>query len=283
MTKKTIFITGASSGIGLASALRLSSDGFHVIAGVLPGEDITPLSNHASISTIPIDITKADMVLKATESIKQAVSDAGLYGLFNNAGIAISGPIEAVPIEALRQQLEVNLIGHIRVTQHLLPLIRPARGRIVNTVSILGRVAVPFSGPYSISKFAMEAFTDILRMELKQFGVHVCAIEPGTIATPLWQKTLEHTDALASELSPYLNELYSAGFESFADTVKNQQGRGISPDEVAQKVSHAFTAARPRTRYVIGGDAQTVSLLRQILPDRVLDWALNRLYPITKR
>lgn len=282
MTKRTIFITGASSGIGLASALRLSSDGFQVIAGVLPGEDITPLSEH-NISTLPIDITNPQMVTKATETIHSAVGDAGLYGLFNNAGIVISGPLEAIPIEALHQQLDVNLIGHVRVTQHLLPMIRQARGRIVNTASILGRVAVPFSGPYSISKFALEAFTDTLRMELRQFGIHVCVIEPGTIATPLWPKAIQHTEAITSEMPFHLQQLYRDDIDTFTSTIERQQRRGISPDAVAQKVAHAFTAARPKTRYVIGSDAQFISALRQIFPDRLLDWTLNRLYPVIKK
>lgn len=282
---KTIFISGASSGIGLASALRLHSGGFKILAGVLPGEDITPLTNQntADIKILPTDITKPDSVATTVAAIQEQVSDNGLFGLFNNAGIAISGPLEGMPIDAIRQQLEVNLIGHIRMTQRLLPLIRQGRGRIVNTTSILGRVAAPFAGPYAMSKYAMEAFTDTLRMELYPDGIHVIAIEPGTIATPIWDKAITHTQAIASEMPPMTQEIYADDLDRYYNLVQRQQGRAISPDAVAQKVTHAFTANRPRTRYVVGTDARLLSVLRTLLPDRAFDWTLNRLYPIIKR
>ena len=161
-----VVITGASTGIGKACALELDRRGFRVFAGVRSESAAQELQAQASARLTPvrIDVTDAASIAAAAETIARSVGDAGLAGLVNNAGIAVSGPLEIVPIDALRRQLEVNVIGPVAVTRSLLPLLRKARGRVVNMSSISGGVAAPYLGPYSASKFAMEAITDTLRL-----------------------------------------------------------------------------------------------------------------------
>jgi NAD(P)-dependent dehydrogenase (short-subunit alcohol dehydrogenase family) len=282
MAQQAIFITGASSGIGLASALHLRDRGFIVLAGVLPGEDTTALTVNGNdqLTILPIDISKPDMIYAARDVIVRTVSHRGLFGLLNNAGIAEGGPIEFLPIELLRRMLDVNLIGHVQVTQALLPLIRASQGRIVNVTSILGRVvATPFGGPYSMTKYAMEAFTDTLRLEMRPFGVSVSAVEPGTIKTPIWGKARANFIDLASELPPEADSLYGAAFRQMVETTQKTGEGGISPDHVARAIVHAFTAPRPKTRYRVGADAKTVDVLKRLLTDRAFDRLLRWRYP----
>lgn len=277
MTKKTIFITGASTGIGLASALKLSKLDFRVIAGVLPSEDTTALKN-MNISIVPIDITKQEMVVDAAERLKKELDGVGLYGLLNNAGIAVSGPLEFVPMSEIRRQLEVNLFGHIQVTQALLPLIRQAKGRIVNITSMLGRVATAFSGPYCMSKYAMEAFSDALRLELAPLGVHVSAIEPGSIATPIWDKFKDQAIELLDEFSPEGRYLYGEAYKKSIDAGLRWASQGIPPERVAEKVAHAFTAKRPKAAYIVGVDAHQAIFVKRLLPRRWFDVVLKMRY-----
>jgi NAD(P)-dependent dehydrogenase (short-subunit alcohol dehydrogenase family) len=199
--------------------------------------------------------------------------------VLNNAGVAISGPIEFTPMAAIRHQLDVNLMGQIEVTQAMLAMIRKRRGRIVNVVSILGRIAVAFSAPYCMSKFAMEAFTDSLRLEMKAFGVHVSAIEPGVIKTPIWSKTRETTQEIIDELPPEGQQLYGGDLATFLETVQREGASGIPAGAVAEAVIHAFTAKVPRTRYLVGDDARQVARLRRLLGDRLLDRLLQWRYP----
>ncbi|MDX1995395.1 MAG: SDR family NAD(P)-dependent oxidoreductase [bacterium] len=283
MTRRAIFITGASSGIGLASALHLHRLDFRILAGVLPGENTDALTE-AGIDIVFIDLTRPEMIASAKDRIMRLVGAEGLYGLFNNAGYATSGPIEFLPIEVIRQQLEVNLFGHIQVTQGLLPLIRRTRGRIVNTNSILGRiVATAFSSPYCMSKFAMEAFTDSLRLEMRPFGVSVSAIEPGVIRTPIWSKFKQDAEEILSELPPEAQQLYGDDYVRLMLTSAQEGAQGIPPEAVAKAVAHAFTARRPKTRYIVGADAKAVMALRMILSDRALDWVLRWRYPTTTK
>ncbi len=278
--EKYIFITGAASGIGLASARHLHQLGFSVIVGVYPGEDDSGLDSITGerLHKLSIDITKTDMIVSARQAIER-ITGGHLYGLFNNAGMAIPGPIEFVPIEAIRQQLDVNLIGHVEVTQHLLPFIRAAQGRIVNTTSILGRVTTVFSAPYCMSKYALEAFTDALRQELAPFGVAVSAIEPGNIKTAIWRKTGAATEEIDEELPPEARPLYGDVMQAFKKNVAKISEEGIPPERVAQAVGHAFTAKRPKTRYVVGSDAKLIAFLRRVSSDRFIDGLLERRYP----
>ncbi len=280
MPARAIFITGASSGIGLASVKRLDDLGFKVYAGVYPGEDTTALDKRQNVTIIPIDITDTEMIASAAGKIAREVGEAGLFGLFNNAGIPMPGPMEFLPMPALRKQLDVNLFGHIEMTQFMLPHLRKAKNaRIVNTASILGRVVVPMGGAYSISKYGMEAFSDALRQELRPFGMRVSIVEPGVIATPIWARTVESVDEMLSELPPQALAYYGEGLQQMNATTQREGQKGLPPDAVAQVVVHAFTASRPKIRYVVGKDAKAVALMRRLLPDRAVDWVMRRLYP----
>jgi NAD(P)-dependent dehydrogenase (short-subunit alcohol dehydrogenase family) len=282
MQKKAIFITGASSGIGLASAHRLYTAGFTLIAGVLAGEDTGPLDIMGTerLHIVPVDVTDTSSIYQARDQIDGIVGTDGLYGLFNNAGVGVAGPIETTPVEILRNTLEINLIGHYSVTQAMLPQVRKAKGRIVNTASILGRIALPFSSQYCMSKFAMEAFTDSLRAEMKPFGVKVSAIEPGAIKTAIWDKVQEQAEELEAEFTPEGQSLYGSSFRKMITVSQEAAADGIKPSEVADAVLDAFTARNPKTRYLVGQDAKSIGLLRRLLPDRLLDRILARQYPI---
>jgi NAD(P)-dependent dehydrogenase (short-subunit alcohol dehydrogenase family) len=279
MSADTIFITGASTGIGLASATMLSQLGFKVVAGVLPSEDTAALKS-ANVTVFPLDITKHDMVYDVAEKLKKQVGDKGLYGLFNNAGIAVSGPLEFLPMEEIHRVMDVNLFGHVAVTQALLPLIRQAKGRIVNTTSMLGRVTSAFSGPYCMSKYAMEAFSDALRQELLPLGVHVSIIEPGSITTPIWGKFKDQSTEMLDELPPEGRYLYAEKFKGSIDAGMKWASTGIPPSMVAKKVCHAFTAKKPKAAYIVGTDTHQALLAKRLLPRRWFDALLRTRFDI---
>lgn len=278
---QSVLITGTSSGIGLATARKMDRLGARVFAGYLPGEDLTALKEDASssLTPLPIDITNSQSIQAALKTITNAVGTSGLYGLVNNAGITVTGPIESIPLEAIRQQFDVNFFGHIAVTQAFLPLVRQAKGRIVNLCSILGRVVAPFSAPYCASKFAMEAYTDALRMELKPWGIHVVGIEPGLIRTPIWEKTLTNVDEFLAELPPNARELYGERYGiTMRESIAGASTHASEPEEVGEAIAHALTAPRPKTRYLVGKEARLIATLRWLLTDRLLDALILRRY-----
>ncbi len=195
---RAVVITGASGGIGRACALRLARNGFRVFAGYRKEADAASLADEAAgqLEMLPIDVTDADQIASASSAVTDAVGADGLWGLVNNAGVAVPGPVESLPIDDLRRQLEVNLVGQVAVTQALLPSLRRARGRVLNMTSVGGRVGTPFMGAYHASKFGLEGISDALRRELAGVGVDVCAIEPGSIATAIWDRGREHADGV---------------------------------------------------------------------------------------
>ncbi len=272
-TRGTVVITGASTGIGEACARRLDKMGFRVFAGVRKEADAERLKSEASdrMSPIMVDVTDQRQIDEAARTVGQAVGNAGLHGLVNNAGVGIHGPLEFLPIEDLRRQLEVNTIGQIAVTQAFLPSLRKEAGRIVNITSIGGRVTSPFLGPYCASKHALEALSDALRQELRPWKMHVAVVEPGNIATPLWEKGQTAADEMEQKVPEEAMMLYGKALSAMRQTARRMGGAGISPDRVARAVAHALTSARPRTRYVVGFDATVQRLLDDLLPDRVLD------------
>lgn len=278
---RTVVITGASTGIGAACAFHLDRLGFLVFAGVRKAQDGVALQQRGSNRLVPLllDVTNADSIQKAKEFVAGRVGETGLFALINNAGIAVAGPLEAVPIPDLRRQLEVNVIGQVAATQAFLPLIRQARGRIVNMGSIAGRAATPLMGPYSASKFALEAITDSLRLEVQQWGIHVTIIEPGAIATPIWDKSGKDAADLEAAAPAELRTLYAAVIAGVRKVVAEAVERAISPDVVAKTVEQALTASRPKTRYLVGADAKLRALMVKLLPDRLSDrlltWALK--------
>jgi NAD(P)-dependent dehydrogenase (short-subunit alcohol dehydrogenase family) len=206
--------------------------------------------------------------------VQRVVGEGGLGGLVNNAGIVIGSPLEVIPIPQLRKQLEVNVIGQIAVTQAFLPLLRRARGRIVNMGSIAGRGTIPLLGPYSASKFALEALTDALRMELQPWGIQVSIIEPGAIATPIWEKSAKEAEDLEASVSEESKALYGEAVMRIREATTQAAQRAISTDAVVRAVHHALTASRPRTRYLVGVDAKLRASMVKWLPDRVQDWVL---------
>ena len=275
---RAVVITGASTGIGEACALRLGKHGWRVFAGVRKEADGAALREKSSdrLTPVMIDVTDQASVTAAAETVRAAVGDGGLAGLVNNAGISVFGPLEFLPPEDLRRQLEVNVIGQIVVTQAFLPLIRAGNGRIVNMGSIGGRMATPFLGPYNASKFAMEALTDSLRQELRPWGIEVALVEPGSIATPIWSKGQANADEMEKSMPEEAMKLYGDAFAALRAAAKEFEKAGVPPDEVAKFVEHALTASKPKTRYVVGRDAQIQRVLAKVVPDRVLDGLVQR-------
>ncbi|MEA2423074.1 MAG: hypothetical protein QOF55_2173 [Thermoleophilaceae bacterium] len=274
-----VLITGASTGIGEATALRLDEVGFRVFAGVRKPEDGERLRSGASDRlTIlqPFDVTEPDHIAAAARTVEQELAGTPLSGVVNNAGIAVGGPLEALGLEEFRRSLEVNTVAPLAVAQAFLPLLRAWSGRIVNMSSIGGRLAQPFAGPYIASKFALEAVNDVLRLELIEWGIDVIAIEPGTIATPIWEKGSSQADDMLASMTPQQRELYGKRGAKMAKLLARQNERGAPPSKVADAVEHALTSKRPRTRYLVG-DARMLLGLKTLLPPRLLDKLLYRM------
>jgi len=273
MRTGTVLVTGASTGIGEATALHLRELGFDPIAAVRKDEDAERLETRG-LRTTRIDVTDADQIAAA----RDALGDEPLAGLVNNAGIAVAAPLEFLPVDRLRQQLEINLIGQVAVTQAFLPALRRGRGRIVNVSSIGGRVAPPLVSAYAASKFALEGVSDSLRRELRGQGVEVILIEPGGVKTPIWTKATRLADELiGDDMPPEAERLYGRMIEAMrARTKRIDEKSGIEPREVAEVIGTALNASRPRTRYLVGRDAKTRALMARVLPDRVMDRLIAR-------
>jgi NAD(P)-dependent dehydrogenase (short-subunit alcohol dehydrogenase family) len=267
-----VLISGSSTGIGRACALRLDRAGFRVFAGVRNRGDAESLDAEGSerLEPVILDVTDEGTIEATHERIEQ-ITGGRLAGLVNNAGIVVAGPIETLDLDGLRRQLEVNVTGQVAVTQAFLPQIRTARGRIVLMASIGGRMGLPYMSPYHASKFALEGVGDSLRQEMRPFGVNVSIIEPGAIATPFWGKGTEQVDQVLETMSPQQLELYEHSARAAAAAAGKAGERGIAPDRVAKAVEHALTASRPRTRYLVGVDARVQATVRKLLPDRLLD------------
>ena len=273
---RSVVVTGASSGIGAACAQYLDEKGFRVFATIRKqsdGAEIAALGS-SRLEPLLLDVTDPESIARAAESVEAGLKGRGLAGLVNNAGVSVDVPLECVDIGVLRHQLEVNAIGPASVTQVFLPLLRRARGRVVNVSSVNGRVASPFSGPYCMSKFALEAFTDCLRQELADWGMHVASVEPGAIDTAMWDKGRE--DDWSAEASKQELELYGEGYQAFRRFSDRNAAGAISCDAVSQAIFHALTASRPRTRYLVGTDARLYGRLAQICPDRFVDWITRK-------
>jgi NAD(P)-dependent dehydrogenase (short-subunit alcohol dehydrogenase family) len=268
---KTVVVTGASSGIGLACADRLARNGWRVFGGVRTAEDAARLRERA-LEPLVLDVTDGAQIAGAAEIV-----GASLDGLVANAGIAVAAPLELVPIAELRHQLEVNVIGQIAVLQAFLPALRRARGRVVLMGSIGGRSALPFLGPYAASKHALEAVADALRVELRPWGIAVSIVEPASIRSAIWSKGAERADEMQSGLPAEVGELYAPAIARFRK-VALSRGPGADPDIVARAVEHALDARRPKPRYLVGRDAHVRAWIERMptrLRDRVLARALT--------
>ena len=268
--RRTVLVTGANRGIGRASVRELARLGFQVIAGVRNEADGRTLAAEVgpAVSAILLDVTRPDQVARAAEAVRAAAGERGLYGLVNNAGIVVAGPAEFLPLEALREQLEVNLVGLLGLTQALLPALRRAGGRIVNVSSVNGRIATSFSGAYAASKFALEALSDALRRELDG-AVDVIVIQPGAFKTDIWDSSRERARTLIQGYPPEAHRYYGRVLARLGEV--RAPDRAGDPARVARAVGRALTARRPRARYVVGTDARIGLLLMALLPTRWLD------------
>jgi NAD(P)-dependent dehydrogenase (short-subunit alcohol dehydrogenase family) len=273
---RSVLVTGASTGIGRATALRLDGSGWRVFAGVRRPEDAESLRGEGSDRLTPVflDVTEPDQIAAAAEQVERESPD-GLAGLVNNAGVAIPGPLETVPLEDFRRQLEVNLVAYVAVTQALLPQVRKAEGRVVFLSSIGGRVAFPFGGPYHASKFATEAIGDVFRQELRPWGLRVSIVEPGSIDTPIWERGQRKGEEIEAK-SPRTSLLYGAALEKFRKAIEDTAERGIPPEKVAKAISHALESPRPKSRYLVGLDAKVQARLKPLIPTPIFDRVVAR-------
>jgi NAD(P)-dependent dehydrogenase (short-subunit alcohol dehydrogenase family) len=268
MGKGNILVTGASTGIGRGCALRFAEIGYRVFGGVRNTSDGEALRADSSgrIEPVLLDVTSPESIAKA----RAALGDRPLAGLVNNAGIATLGPVELLPVGAWRKQFEVNVLGLVAVTQACIPLLRRGPGRIVNVGSVAGRSALPGSGAYDSSKFAVEAISDVLRMELHAWGIAVSLIEAGAVATPIWEKSLREADDLSRQVAPENYALYSGLMAKARQEAERAARAALPVSAVVKVVERALTARRPKARYVVGRDAQFWLLLNW-LPDRWRD------------
>lgn len=273
---RSALVTGASTGIGRATALRLDAGGWRVFAGVRREEDAEALRAAASERLVPLilDVTDAAQIAAAAERIA-AESPGGLDGLVNNAGVAVPSPLETIPIDDFRRQVEVNLTAHVAVTQALLPALRQARGRIVFISSIGGRIAFPMTGAYHAAKFGIEAVGDVFRQELRPWGIGVSIVEPGSIDTPIWERGEQTADEIG-ERTPHRESLYGEAIESYRKVVRQLAERGIAPERVAKTIERALEARRPRARYLVGLDAQVQARLKPLIPTPIFDRIVAR-------
>lgn len=264
-----IVITGSSTGIGFATAVALAARGHEVYAGVRKAADGERLrAAHPRIRPLVLDVTRAADIDAAAAEVR-AGAPAPLI-LINNAGIAVAGPVECLPLEEFRRQFEVNVFGLIAMTQKFLPLVRERGGRVINVSSISGRLAAPFLGPYSASKFAVEGLTDSLRRELAPQGIPVCLIEPGPIRTPIWEKGLAGRDDLLGRIPAGALQLYEARLRKFVEYTEKTAAAADPVEVVVRAIEHAAFAARPRPRYFVGGQSKAGNLVSR-LPTRWVD------------
>ncbi|MBU0993445.1 MAG: SDR family oxidoreductase [Proteobacteria bacterium] len=272
---KTVFITGASTGIGQACAIELDKLGWQVFAGVRKEEDALKLTNDAEkIIPVIVDITDYDSVGQAFETVQAKLAGRGLDALVNNAGISVQGPLEFIPMDLFEKQIKVNVHGHLAVTQAFLPLIRIARGRIVFMSSESGRVTLPMAGPYSASKFALEAIGNAFRMELLSSGIKVSLIEPGSIKTAIWEKVSQNTDTLVESMPEQAKTLYEKELKTIFNTSKLVNKMAIPMRKVTGAVVHALTAKTPKIRYLVGLEAWILTYFSNLTPTRLVDWIM---------
>lgn len=280
-----VLITGASTGIGADCARRLDRMGFTVFAGVRNPADGEALRAKASERLVPVrlDVTSQSEVEAAVAMVSESEGAEGLLGLVNNAGTAVAGPQEYLTEQDWRDAFEVNVFGTAAMTAACLPLLRQARGRIVNISSLAGKVAMPFFAPYAASKHAMEAMSDALRVELQPWGMHVGVVEPGSIATPIWEKGVGRARGIRAEMPPAAEERYGETMERMLKGAAKLGEKGGPTKDVSRAIIHALTATRPRTRYVVGRDARIAISATRFMPDRLRDRFVTKTTKVPRR
>ena len=271
--RKSVVITGASSGIGRSSVLRMAKAGWRVFATVRKPADRDKLQSENIPGVVPLlmDMEDRPSIFAAAEQVASQLGGESLDGLVNVAGIGMFGPVEYASAGNLQKIFDVNFFGQVATTQVLLPLLRAGRGRIVNISSVGAHIAIPFGALLNASKAAFGILTDNLRLELHPFGIRVSTIEPGSIATPAVDKTLGNIESVIASLPPEGRAQYGEMLRTAAKRGYKREMSGSPPEVVARAVHHALTAARPRIRYRVGKDAKLIGTLPRILPDRLLD------------
>ncbi len=272
--KRAVVITGASTGIGKATALHLDKLGFKVFAGVRQETDGQALKKEASDKLTPIflDVTGGDSIAAAVNTVTKETGGQ-LYGLVNNAGVSLNGPLELMPVSDIKQLMDVNVLGLLAVTKAFMPLLRQSQGRIINISSGHGLLAIPDKSVYAASKFAVQAITDSLRVELRPFDVSVLSIVVGKVDTAVLEKIMEDRDKMVEAVPPELVKLYSPLLEFFDKEVKELPG--IPAVEVAQVVAQALTTKKPKAQYLIGPGAKKMQNLAR-LPVGLRDWLMYK-------
>ncbi len=268
--------------MGRACALRLVQAGYAVFGAVRKERDAEEL-RRSGVAPVILDVTDAATIEQAVATVQKAVGSAGLAALVNNAGIAVPGPMEVVPLDALRRQFEVNLFGQVAVTQAFLPLLRRARGRIVNVGSVGAKFALPFAGALNASKAAFELISDALRMELRPWGIHVVLVSPGAIRTSAEMKFIAETEKSIGALSPERKALYADSWRAFTQAFMKLESRGAGPAIMAEAVLRALTSRVPRRRYAVGPRSRLLPLLFGILPAAAADAVRLRLFDVYRR
>jgi len=278
VSRKYALVTGASTGIGLASALALAEYGYHVFAGVRSESDAARLRDESGgkLEPIQLDVCDADQIGAAVAGIGAQVGDAGLHALVNNAGVAVAGPLEYIPMQDFARQMNINVNGVVAVTQACLPLLRRAQGRIAIISSTNGYFAAPFMAPYAASKFAVEAIGDCLRVELAPWNIRVSLIEPGSIRTPIWQKAKAENEAMLARMPAECHSLYAQGIEALRREGADAERRASPVKGVSDCVLHAVTSAAPKTRYRCGNGATLQWILARWLPDTWRDAVVGK-------
>lgn len=278
-THPHVLVTGASSGIGRATALRLATSGYHVFAGVRKSADGAALAEAATGEVTPVilDVTDAQQITSAVKIIASHVGDAGLAGLVNNAGIGVFGPLELIPIEQFRRQLEVNVTGQLAVTQAALPLLRRGRGRIVMIGSIGSRFTPPFVGPLAASKSTLTTMSSALRQELAPWDIRVILVEPGSIRSEAVDKLESDARTVMNDAAAEGRALYENAFLHLVSFFAGLHEKGSSPDIVAKTVERALGVSRPRSCYLSGKNAQRMATIARLLPVPAQDALRRRL------
>lgn len=277
--KGAVVVTGASTGIGRATALYLDGRGYRVFAGVRKQADADSLEGEASerLTPVMLDVTQPDSINAAKEKVEDAVGKDGLAGLVNNAGVANAGPVEHLPVAEFRKVIDVNLTGQYAVTQAFLPEIRRGDGTIVFITSIGGRVASPFFSPYNAAKFGLEGMADSLRRELKPWeGIDVVVVEPGSIATPIWDKGNDAFDAAREKMDPEATRLYGPQLDRMKQVTREADARGLEPIKVAKVIEQAIRSSDPKSRYIVGRDAKMMARLQSLAGDKRFDKLMRR-------
>jgi len=271
---RTVCITGATSGIGRATTLRLLDEGWQVIAAGLPADP--PLPAAPQLDHLQLDLSDAASITAAAERITALTQAQGLHGLINNAGINQPAALELLSTKALRQHFEVNVIGHHALIQALLPDLRQAHGRIVNVSSLMGRVPMPLLGAYSMSKHALEALTDILRLELEPQGITVASVAMGAVSTPMTDGIAATIEEGHAQLTDEMRRRYDWLYAGMQRALTQQARQAVPVERVVGVILKALTAAKPEPRYTVDAPARGLMLMRRLAPDRVVDAILRR-------